>query len=78
MEVPDITFVTMCMGAVEHATFCLKVVDSITALPAFYWLGHCQNSVTGWDRSHGLPTLWQHIKMFGISLGTRVIAMISV
>ena len=29
--------------------------------PAPYWLGRCQHNVIGWDRSHGLCTLFSPI-----------------
>ena len=37
-------------------------------------MSRCQYKVTGWDRSHGLPTLsclWQHLKLSDVSLGAR-------
>ena len=43
--------------------------------PAPYWLGQCQYNVIGGDRSHGIPALfrvWQHAKLSGVSLGTRL------
>ena len=42
--------------------------------PDPYWFGLCQYTMTGRDRSHGLPTLsrvWQNVKLSDVSLGTR-------
>ena len=49
-------------------------VRSLLWPPAPYWMGRCQHTVTGRDRSHGLPALprvWQHVKFSDFSLGTR-------
>ena len=40
----------------------------------FSHMGRCHCNVTGWDRSHGLPTLscvWQDLKLSDVSLGAR-------
>ena len=58
--------------SVERATPGEEILGSITAVAARSLLvGY---SVNGGDRSHGLPALsrvWQHVKLSGVSLGTR-------
>ena len=61
--------------AVESWLMRKSRVRSLLWSPTPYWLGRCQYSVTGWDRSHGLPFLsrvWQHVKLWDVSVEAHV------
>ena len=62
--------------SVERVTPAEEDLGLIPALAARLptGLGGCQYNLTRRDRSHGLPALsrvWQHVKLSGVSLGTR-------
>ena len=61
--------------SVEGVTLGEEVLGSIPVVAARSLLvGSCPYSMTGWDRSYGLPALasvWQHVKLSDVSLGTR-------